>query len=247
MNRKIKIISKKQIKKIEKKYKLSKETKNFFELVRYFSYFQDSRKANIQKLMFCIDQLLKQVRYRTKVPRKELNQYFINEIIDLLKNNKKLSKKQLMQREDIITYAYFENNKIKNKLFLNKEAREIKNYFVKYKQSSTEKNQLSGFVASRSKSKNLIKGKVRIVLNPDKSNFKKGEILVAGMTRPEYVPLMKKAKAIITNEGGITTHAAIVSRELGVPCIIGTKIAVETLKTGDLVEMDLNKGIIEKL
>lgn len=64
------------------------------------------------------------------------------------------------------------------------------------------------------------------------------------MTSPWYLPAMKKATAIVTDEGGITCHAAIVSRELKKPCIIGTKIATKVLKDGDLVEVDANKGIV---
>ena len=74
--------------------------------------------------------------------------------------------------------------------------------------------------------------------------YEKGDILVTSMTRPEFVPLMKKAGAIITNEGGITSHAAIISRELKIPCIIGTKNATVILKDGDFVEVDANNGII---
>jgi len=67
------------------------------------------------------------------------------------------------------------------------------------------------------------------------------------MTRPEFVPLMKKAAAIITDEGGITSHAAIISREMNIPCIIGTKIATKIFKDGDLVEVDADKGIVKIL
>jgi pyruvate,water dikinase len=66
------------------------------------------------------------------------------------------------------------------------------------------------------------------------------------MTTPIFLPAMKKASAIITDEGGITCHAAIVSRELKKPCIIGTKIATQILKNGDLVEVDAERGIIKK-
>ncbi len=65
------------------------------------------------------------------------------------------------------------------------------------------------------------------------------------MTRVEFAPLMRKAKAIITNEGGVACHAAIVSRELGIPAIIGTKTGTKQLKNGDLVEMDLESGLIK--
>ena len=67
------------------------------------------------------------------------------------------------------------------------------------------------------------------------------------MTRPEYVPLMKKASGVVTDEGGITCHAAIISRELGMPCVIGTKIATRMFKTGDLVEVDANNGLVRML
>lgn len=72
-----------------------------------------------------------------------------------------------------------------------------------------------------------------------------GDILVAIMTRPDYIPAMKRAAAIVTNEGGITCHAAIVSRELGKPCIIGTKIATQVIKDGDLVEVNGNHGVVK--
>lgn len=65
------------------------------------------------------------------------------------------------------------------------------------------------------------------------------------MTRVEFVPLMRKARAIITDEGGIACHAAIVSRELGLPCLIGTKIATKILKNGNVVEMDMERGIVK--
>ena len=77
--------------------------------------------------------------------------------------------------------------------------------------------------------------------------FKEGMILVTPMTAPEYLPIMKKSLAIITNEGGITCHAAIVARELKKPCIIGTKIATQVLKDGDMVEVDADSGTIRKI
>jgi pyruvate, water dikinase len=76
------------------------------------------------------------------------------------------------------------------------------------------------------------------------SKIKSGDVLVAPMTSPDYVPAMKKAVAIITNEGGQTSHAAIVSRELGVPCVVGTKTATETLKDDQVVSVDGSKGLV---
>ena len=77
--------------------------------------------------------------------------------------------------------------------------------------------------------------------------FKRGDILVSPATNPNILPVMKIAAAIITDEGGITCHAAIVSREFKIPCVVGTKIATKVLKDGDLVEVDAEKGVVRKL
>ncbi len=79
------------------------------------------------------------------------------------------------------------------------------------------------------------------------SSTKGSFILVAGQTRPQLMPLIMKSSGIITDEGGITSHAAIVSRELGIPCIIGTKIATQVLRDGDELELDADNGIIKIL
>lgn len=91
-------------------------------------------------------------------------------------------------------------------------------------------------------------GIARIVTSAeDIEKVREGDILVAVMTRPDYVPAMKKAAAIVTDEGGITSHAAIVARELRVPCIIATKIASKVFKDGDLIEVNANHNWVRKL
>ncbi|MCL5009554.1 MAG: phosphoenolpyruvate synthase [Candidatus Parvarchaeota archaeon] len=88
------------------------------------------------------------------------------------------------------------------------------------------------------------------ILNSEKEidSFKEGEILITKMTAPDWVPAMKKAKAIVTNEGGMTCHAAIVSREMGVPCIVGTgsisRNATEVIKDGAIITVDATNGIV---
>jgi len=79
----------------------------------------------------------------------------------------------------------------------------------------------------------------------DDRGFQDGDILVTSMTRPEFMPIMKRSGAVVTDEGGITCHAAIVSRELKKPCIIGTKIATQVLHDGDLVEVDADNGVVK--
>lgn len=88
-------------------------------------------------------------------------------------------------------------------------------------------------------------GNVCIISSPKEiSKVKEGDVLVAPMTSPDYVPAMKKAVAIVTNEGGMTSHAAIVSRELGIPCVVGTINATETLKKISVVSVDGSEGLV---
>jgi len=87
-------------------------------------------------------------------------------------------------------------------------------------------------------------GKVRVISNVSKiTDFNQGEVLVTKMTDPDWVPIMRLASAIITDEGGKTAHAAIVSRELGVPAIVGTQNASKILKTGQMVTVDCTQGL----
>lgn len=102
---------------------------------------------------------------------------------------------------------------------------------------------LTGFPASPG----IASGIVQILTNAKAiSKIDPGEILVAPQTNPDYVPAMKKAAAIITDKGGRTSHAAIVSRELGIPCIVGTEKATKILKNGMAITVDATKGIIYK-
>jgi pyruvate,water dikinase len=89
-------------------------------------------------------------------------------------------------------------------------------------------------------------GPAKIVLTPEDASklVKKGDVLVVTMTNPDYVPFMKRASAIVTDKGGVTCHAAIVSRELGIPCIVGTENATELMKTGQEYTVDAKNGVV---
>lgn len=103
----------------------------------------------------------------------------------------------------------------------------------------SKKKLLQGMSASPGKAR----GKVKIILDPSEiGKMEKGDILVTAMTNPLFVPAMEKAAAIVTDEGGITCHAAIVSRELGIPCVVATKRATEVLKDGMEITVDGTEG-----
>ena len=89
-------------------------------------------------------------------------------------------------------------------------------------------------------------GVAKIVFSPDEAaeTMKKGDILVTDMTNPDFVPFMKMASAIVTDKGGITSHAAIVSRELAIPCVVGTENGTQVIKSGTEYTVDSRNGII---
>ncbi|NJE09747.1 phosphoenolpyruvate synthase [Thermococcus sp. MAR1] len=90
-------------------------------------------------------------------------------------------------------------------------------------------------------------GRVVVIFEADEiDKVKEGDVLVTTMTNPDMVPAMKRASAIVTDEGGRTSHAAIVSRELGIPAVVGTKEATKKLKTGDYVTVDGTRGVVYK-
>ncbi len=121
-------------------------------------------------------------------------------------------------------------------------------------QEFREEIKYSKLIKGQTASKGRVIGKVKIItvnysdlkrINEEIKKMQKGEILVAETTAPELMAAVKKAGAIVTDMGGLMSHAAIVSREFGIPCIVGTGTASKILKDGDLVEVDADKGIIK--
>ena len=102
-------------------------------------------------------------------------------------------------------------------------------------------NILRGLAASSGK----VKGKVQVAFSP--KEVKEGVILVTIMTTPEWTNVFGKIKAIITDEGGMLSHAAIVAREYGIPAVVGVGNATQILKNGDCVEIDGDEGVIKKV
>ncbi|MFA6254961.1 MAG: PEP-utilizing enzyme [Patescibacteria group bacterium] len=131
----------------------------------------------------------------------------------------------------------------------------IKKYRPKDKKSSKIKNNNFKFYKVSHSLKGEIgyggktRGRVFLIKNPDKvlKKIRKNFILVAKLTSPKLIMQIKNSKAVVTDEGGKLSHAAIICREFKIPCVTGTQIATQVFKDGDLVEVDANKGIIRKL
>ena len=112
--------------------------------------------------------------------------------------------------------------------------------------------ELRGSVVSKSTEK-VIRGEVEVIRQGDPQlkskieNFANGKILVANQTTPAFLPAIRKAKAVVADEGGILSHAAIISRELKVPCVVGTANAAKVLNNGDTIEINFDSGEVTKL
>ena len=141
-----------------------------------------------------------------------------------------LIKRNILDKRNLCTY-YFDS-----------EGQKI--FFEKFKFNYSERGILQGMGVSKGK----VKGKVKIILNSDNINeFNDGEILVTLMTRPEFIPILKKSLAIVTDAGGMLCHAAITSREFNIPCVVGTEFATKVFKDGDYIEVDADNGVVRKV
>jgi len=232
------------LKKIKKeKDRLFKElgiSKKYRELFSVYSDFMLTKIYRRYAQIFWAYQmkfLLKEAGERLGLKLEEVRYTIPEELKDGLLNSK-LDKSEIKKRLNFCLY-YVE----KDKELISTD----KNHFVLTQIRSTKKEdveELNGQIGCLGKAK----GVVRIVnTQQEMAKMKKGDILVSIATNPDLVPAMKKASAIITEQGGVTCHAAIVSRELNIPCVIGTKIATKVLKDGDLVEVDANKGIVKMI
>ena len=197
----------------------------------------------VQKLLFSYREKYDYIIYKTTAELekmilsqldKEIKPYISVLTIDEILNPNLINKKELQNR--LKGFVYFDD-----KIHLCSFDKFLKvNNFCKKEEKST--NNISG----TSVFSGIAKGTAKIVLNTkDFSKFNKGDILVTSMTTPKFTEIMQKAGGIITDEGGFTCHAAIVARELRVPCLVGCKNATQILKDDMLIELNTIEGNVK--
>lgn len=198
-------------------------------------------KTSLMSIDYVAKDLLKFISNLSKLSVRHLvESYTLEDVKSLVLRNKALNLKEVNDRRAGYIYAV----KSLKKIFLSGiKAKVLINEFTK----NIFKEDIKGFVAY----KGLIKGRVKIINAKDAKtlsesivNFRKGDVLVTTMTQPNIISIINKASAIVTDQGGIISHAAIISREMKIPCVVGTKVATQVLRNGDLVEVDANKGIV---
>ena len=192
----------------------------------------DLKKEKLTQLHFYINQFLTILAHRFKIDLITLEFLHWNELDDLI--NGKQDIKVLNDRKKRSSFLIYKGGVD----IFTKEVAQIRNHVF----LDSDITEFSGITASVG---NMIAEAVVLNSVSDISKMVEGKILVTGMTTPEFLPAMKLASAIITNEGGITSHAAIVARELGIPCVVGTQIATKAIHDGDLIELHGASGTIK--
>lgn len=231
--------------KVLKEYKFSKKAEKLIKAIRDFIFLRTYTTEYSDHLFYVgRHTIFKEISDRTNIKDEDLIMLADREILDILKNQGVINEGILNTLEDRKKgFAMIWINGEVKTVFGN-ESLELQeeigaNYKTSNEEKTLDKQVISGNIANKGK----VRGIARVLTSyQDIYKVKKGDIIVATMTTPNYVSAMEKASGFITDEGGITCHAAIISREFNVPCIVGTTTATKDIKDGQLIELDAYKG-----
>jgi len=252
------------LKSVFKKIKAPSSLRRKINLLRDYIWMRSKGRDDITLGQWQVMPILSEIAKRLKISINDISWLDHREIVDYLKDSQYLEQKSteikriIKDRQRGYVIFFVDNNEyVLTGEFFQKFIRKEKELpfasFLQggwFKKEKTIKSYLNlkNYLTGRVACSGFTRGKVKVIYTKDDlPKIQKGDILVTEATVPDYVPAMRKASAIITDLGGLTSHAAIVSRELKIPCIIGTKIATKVLKDGQLVEVDATKGIVKIL
>ncbi len=216
---------------------LDERTRIVIKMIDMYGIWQDKRKKANLRAQHYLTLFLEEASRRKNIELDNLKFTTPEEIIGLF-NGKDLDLDIIKKRRDMVGIIF----KPEGVTVYDYEDSKILDKEIEAQSAVGTVNDIYGTVANMGK----VRATVKVLSGPedfDKMNF--GDILVTSMTRPEFLPVMRKAGAIITDEGGLTCHAAIVSREFDIPCMVGTKIATRVLEDGMIVEVNANHGFVK--
>jgi len=223
-----------------KKIKPRPEFLHIIKQARKHSYMRNRRVEAFINGDYGADFMYKEVARRAKFNLDWIMDISVPEMYDALKNLPLPDKAEMHRR--LNNYAMVVR---KAQTLLITDPKEIKKLEKQYFVDVSNVKELHGVVACLG---GIIRGRAKVCLDKEEiGKVKTGDILVANFTTPDFVPAMEKAAAIVADQGGVSSHAAIVSRELGVPCVIATKTGTRAIKDNDLLEVDARKGIVRIL
>ena len=234
-------------KKMQKKYfRLcsSPEVEHLSRLLQRLALLRLELKAAWCGLHYYLYPLYEKISRETRREIREIMMFWhMKEIVGFVQNGKAPPKTEVDQRKDFYVIMLTQGKLV---LASGNRAQKLKETTLRLRNLEGLR-EFRGAVAYRGK----VRGKALIMRTDDareimriKERALKDIILVAGMTNPTMIPLAREAKAIVTDEGGVTCHAAIISREFKIPCVVGTRVATRVLKNGDMVEVDANEGVV---
>jgi len=223
-----------------KKLKISDEEKRIYDIAARVVFLKGYRKACLFKGMYALSFILKEIAKRLGLSMNQAHMLTYEEVDDYLVNGVEPDVDEINKRQGK-TVLHYTNEELK--IHTGKDAENfLESNEFKKEEVDLNASELMGVCACSGKAKGIVK-----VVNKveDMHKMEKGNIMVSHATFPSLVPAMKKASAILTEEGGITCHAAIVSREMNTPCITGIKNAITIMKDGDFVEVDAGRAVVE--
>lgn len=249
--------------------KLPPYFKSISKLVNYSSELGHIRKQVVNRVNASFDKLLNEISARTQTPLKDIRLLLAEELRYFVENPSRYKERfELRNQKFLIMQSDFpmcdelidipqeiKNWKLQKMEFpfiaegeqaVDKvlESMNPRLNLFHYDINKFNNNKLKGNVIY-TPAQTTMRGKVRIITDPRKEILQNGEILVASSTTPDYVSAIHKCAAIITDWGGATSHAAVISRELKKPCIVGTNFATYFLHTGETIEIDFKSGEIK--
>lgn len=227
-------------KKVLDAFKHDTFAQNLFKTANEAVFFRSWRTERYSQSTYYIVPLFTEMAKRLKLETYQDVVWLLPpEVTKLVHENKPADKELIKQRKEAFTYITFGPDQIL--ILQGKEALESLKHL---KLPDATSGEIKGMPAYQGK----VTGKVTLITNRNEwPRIEKAEILVIHTTTLDIVPFLKNVKAIVTEEGGILSHASVISRELKIPCVIGTRTATKVLKEGDVVEVDAEKGIVKKV
>jgi phosphohistidine swiveling domain-containing protein len=225
---------KQETKKVLKKFSNNTSLHSLLKFFVLYANYKEWKNFYREQFSFKARFMFIEIAKRLSLAIEEVGFMTFDEISLYIKSRKTFNREELQKRINDSAFVF-----LKNELCI-VTAKDSLNIIDTHLLSDMSQ-EIKGTVAFRG----LIKGEAKIVISSnDFHKINKGDILVTSTTRPDYIKIMEKAGAFVTNEGGMLSHAAILAREMKKPCVIGTKIATKVLKDGDLVEVDANTGTV---
>ncbi len=214
------------------------KTRTLLRHAHELSFIKDDRDDARRQAYFYATPLYRAIARSLRIAALDLLLYTNQEIQRALQTGKLLALSELGRRR--VGYVLL----IKKGKVVVKTGQEYKKFLALITAGQVIGHEVKGLVAAPG----LVVGRAKIIPSARfLSKVKRGDILITTATHPDYLPAMRLAAAFVTDEGGLTSHAAIVAREMGKPCIVGTKNATKVFKDGDIIEVDANKGIVRKI